>query len=295
MNKLVSRNPIQRFKQGRKIVKAQWGLRTRDDGVIVNSAGIPVGKFIKGNSYDYEKDYPEDKLILPGLYQDNYNGNIYSPDINGNGDYVKVLNGPSPIQNGTYYETKDSSGKVIEKGRYFGGKKHPLPLGNDSNVKTINNPQDLYQEKLNQGIQIFGKKKNNKTKKTNIIDIMPFEAPLVEKSTINVSQPIETSSLETNIHPEGEMPVKQTENSPSSRKFYNKAEVRDYIRRHGNGKGAYSFTADYRKALRKVLNGQGSQDDYNMVKAMGLDTFKVGGILPSRNIVERFKNRINKN
>ena len=34
----------------------------------------------------------------------------------------------------------DSSGKVIEKGRYFGGKKHPLPLGNDSNVKTINNP-----------------------------------------------------------------------------------------------------------------------------------------------------------
>jgi hypothetical protein len=47
---------------------------------------------------------------------------------------------PNSIANGTYYETKDSSGKVIEKGRYFGGKKHPLPLGKDSNVKTINNP-----------------------------------------------------------------------------------------------------------------------------------------------------------
>ena len=32
-----------------------------------------------------------------------------------------------------------------------------------------------------------------------------------------------------------------------------------------------------------------------MVKAMGLDSFKVGGILPSKNIIERFKNRINKN
>ena len=259
MNKLVSKNPIQRFKQGRKIVKAQFGTTVRQDGVIVNRMGVPI-KHISSLSYNRLRSLE-----------------------------------PNSIANGTYYETKDSSGKVIEKGRYFGGKKHPLPLGNDSNVKTINNPQDLYQEKLNQGIQIFGKKKNNKTKKTNIIDIMPFEAPLVEKSAINVSQPIETSLLETNIHPEGEMPVKQTENSPSSRKFYNKAEVRDYIRRHGKGKGAYSFTADYRKALRNVLNGQGTEHDYNMVRAMGLDTFKVGGILPSRNIVERFKNRINKN
>ena len=84
------------------------------------------------------------------------------------------------------------------------------------------------------------------------------------------------------------MPVKQTKNSPSSRKFYNKADVRNYLRK--NGFNPYSYTADYRIALRKVLNGQGSQDDYNMVRAMGIK-FKKGGLLPSRNSIQRFKNR----
>lgn len=263
MNKLVSRNPIQRFKQGRKIVKAQFGTTVRQDGVIVNRIGVPIGHI---SSLSYNR--------------------------------LRSLE-PNSIANGTYYETKDSSRKVIEKGRYFGGKKHSLPLGDSSNVKTINNPQDLYQKKLNQGVQIFGKKKNNKVvnNNKNIKNIENFEIPPVDTSeVINIPQIQEVSGLYSNIHPKDEVfNVKQIENLPSSRKFYNKAEVRDYIRRHGNGKGAYSFTADYRKALRKVLNGQGTEQDLNMVKAMGLDSFKVGGILPSKNIIERFKNRINKN
>jgi hypothetical protein len=60
------------------------------------------------------------------------------------------------------------------------------------------------------------------------------------------------------------------------------------MRRHGIK--AYSYTSDYRKALRKVLNGQGTENDYNMVRAMGLK-FKKGGLLPSRNSIQRFKNR----
>jgi len=36
--------------------------------VIVNSAGIPVGTSIRESSHEYEKVFPEDKLILPGLY-----------------------------------------------------------------------------------------------------------------------------------------------------------------------------------------------------------------------------------
>jgi hypothetical protein len=38
-----------------------------------------------------------------------------------------------------------------------------------------------------------------------------------------------------------------------SGKFYNKSDVRDYMRRIGIN--PYSYTADYRIALRKVLNG----------------------------------------
>jgi hypothetical protein len=38
-----------------------------------------------------------------------------------------------------------------------------------------------------------------------------------------------------------------------------------------------------------VMNGQGTDEDKAIVKAMGI--FKQGGFLPSRNIVKRFKNR----
>lgn len=144
MNKLVSKNPIQRFKQGKKIVRAQYGFKTRDDGVIVNSAGTPVGKSIRGSSYEYEKMFPKDKLILPGLYQEYGPENsfsLYSPNnMTSDGYYIQIMSGRQPsIQNGTYYETKDASGKVIERGRYFGGKKHPLPLGNISKSYEVSN------------------------------------------------------------------------------------------------------------------------------------------------------------
>lgn len=73
----------------------------------------------------------------------------------------------------------------------------------------------------------------------------------------------------------------------STAKTYNKSDIRDYIR--SKGFGAYDFTGSQRKALRMVMNGQGTDEDKAIVKAMGL--FKQGGILPSRNIVKRFKNR----
>jgi hypothetical protein len=38
-----------------------------------------------------------------------------------------------------------------------------------------------------------------------------------------------------------------------------------------------------------VLNGQGTDEDKSLIQSMGI--FKKGGTLPSRNIVERFKQR----
>ena len=38
-----------------------------------------------------------------------------------------------------------------------------------------------------------------------------------------------------------------------------------------------------------IMNGQGTDEDKAIVQGMGL--FKKGGQLPSRNTVERFKNR----
>lgn len=313
MNKLVSRDPIQRFKQGKKIVKAQWGLRTREDGVIVNSAGIPVGKSIRESSYEYEKKFPEDKLILPGLYQDTNTGDIYSPnnkDSNRDYYYFKVLDGPSPIQNGTYYETKDASGKVIERDRYFGGKKHPLPIGTNGsktltpkkhksnsvqqrnpgayhNITTWQNKlKDFYEPGTFAVDGIWGKNSEAAYQKylqlANIPELSQEEAKEIKAQKMPVTPSIYSSMNPVEKNLKIPLSVPQT---------YNRTQVREFLR--NKGVNPYSFSGDQRRALRMVLNGQGTDEDKALTQSMGI--FKKGGQLPSRNIIERFKNKINKN
>ena len=71
----------------------------------------------------------------------------------------------------------------------------------------------------------------------------------------------------------------------STARTFNRSEIRDYIR--SKGKGAYDYTGAQRRALRMVMNGQGTDEDKAIVKAMGL--FKQGGQLVSRNPIKRFK------
>ena len=321
MNKLISRNPIQRFKQGRKIAKAQWGLRTRNDGVIVNAAGTPVGRSVRESSYEYEKLFPDDKLILPGLYQDT-DGAIYGPNnVSAEGGYNQVLSGPSPIQNGTYYETKDASGRVIEKGRYFGGKKHPLPLGKTVSkpsqnqekqpVEKTNEKQNPTSQKRPSNVsfkQAFNKARNSKLQEFtwNGKKYNTMKAGETRDQWLSNIKSEQTNSSKVNINPEQiekdrraiinqalfTIPEGGISNfTPlSTTKTYNRADVRDYIR--SKGRGAYDFSGNQRRALRIILNGQGTDEDRAIVQGMNL--FKQGGQLPSRNIVERFKLKIKK-
>lgn len=307
MNKLISRNPVQRFKQGRKIIKAQWGLRTREDGVIVNSAGIPVGTSIRSNSYEYEKSFPKDKLILPGLYQDKDTKAVYSPNnMDNNGNYNQVLSGPSPIQNGTYYETKDSSGKVIDRGRYFGGKKHSLPIrtngsktstpkrhkfnsvqqrnpGAYHNITTWQNKlKDFYEPGTFAVDGIWGKNTEAAYQKylqlANIPELSQEEAKEIKAQKMPI-----TPSIYSLMNP-----VEKNLKTPLSvPQTYNRTQVREFLR--NKGVNPYSFSGDQRRALRMVLNGQGTDEDKALVQSMGI--FKKGGQLLSRNIVKRFKNR----
>ena len=78
---------------------------------------------------------------------------------------------------------------------------------------------------------------------------------------------------------------------------YDRSMTRDIIK-DITGNSAYNFTGDQRKALRQYLNGE--QYDQEAIKAFGnLNQYnkymkwrlQKGGILPSRNIVERFKQR----
>ena len=319
MNKLVSKNPVQRFKQGRKIVKAQWGLKTRDDGVIVNSAGIPVGKSIMESSYNYEKNFPEDKLILPGLYQDPEDKGIYSPNnMDSNGNYNQVISRPSPIQNGTYYETKDASGKIIDRGRYFGGKKHSLPIGpkskkssqnnfnqktiNTPNQKTANNGQSTYKiNKLNRKISNPGAYHNITIWQNKLKDFYApgtfkvdgiwgknteaaYQKYLLDQSNKKVLDSLSSTTSLNFSNPIIENPSNINIQVP--KQTYNRTQIREFLR--NKGVNPYQFNGEQRKALRMVMNGTATDEDRALVQSMGI--FKQGGnILPSRNIIERFK------
>ena len=69
---------------------------------------------------------------------------------------------------------------------------------------------------------------------------------------------------------------------------YNRTQIREFLR--NKGVNPYQFNGAQRKALRMILNGQGTDDDKALVQSMGI--FKQGGnMLPSRNIIERFKQR----
>lgn len=84
-----------------------------------------------------------------------------------------------------------------------------------------------------------------------------------------------------------EKDLKAPLSAPVVPQTYNRAQVRDFIR--NKGINPYNFTGDQRRALRMVLNGQGTDEDKALIQSMGI--FKKGGTLPSRNIVERFKSR----
>lgn len=87
-------------------------------------------------------------------------------------------------------------------------------------------------------------------------------------------------------------PVEKNLKTPLSvPQTYNRTQVREFLK--NKGVNPYSFSGNQRKALRMVLNGQGTDEDKTLIQSMGI--FKKGGQLPSRNIVERFKNKINKN
>lgn len=198
MNKLISRNPIQRFKQGKKLIKAQNGL------------------------------------------------------------------------NNTFKLLSDTAEKTAEREQYWADEEaRKARAAYDRQMKSSKKPKTNVNKTIQQTI--------------------PFESTQ-KFIPLEIAQVPEVSGIYSSLNPAqtSEVPIIDINKVPSTGKFYNKADVRNYIRRYGFN--PYSYTADYRIALRKVLNGQGSQDDYNMVRAMGIK-FKKGGLLPSRNSIQRFKNR----
>ena len=248
----------------------------------------------------YQKEWPNDKQIAPGLYIEPETNNVYASrrdGDNGEASARLISKGLNPA-NGTYYEFTDATGKVVDRGRYFGGKKHSLPIGgsNSSNeksrtVKKVSTPRNpgayhnivTWQNKLKDFYEpgtfaADGKWGDNTEaayqKYLQLVNV-PEMSQEEAKAAITPRQVQFANPVNLNLTP---IQVPQT---------YNRTQVREFLR--NKGVNPYSFSGDQRRAIRMILNGQGTDQDKALVQSMGI--FKKGGQLPSRNPITRFRNR----
>lgn len=269
---LLSRNVIERFKQGKAIRKMQ------------NASGGPLWE--KRTHVPYGSDF--DGNIYVGSWNDQETGISGSPIVI-NDAIMRQEMTPEYPQETVPYDSKNSYASQNKKYVVSQPATQNTQSSKEESKKVME--EQPKQQNTKKGSSKKKQVKSKKLKKaTQIQEEMPFEST-TKSYTIDLSQIPETGGITISNQPKepAQLPIIDTSKMSYSRKFYNKSDVRDYMRRIGIN--PYSYTADYRIALRNVLNGQGTEHDYNMVKAMGIKQFKQGGLLPSRNIIERFKNR----
>lgn len=302
MNKLVSRNPVQRFKQGRKIVRAFRGYK-------MNSSG--QWQFIDDTSTRERKTYSSDirninpEKIVPqkdGRTIAKINGQWY----NQKGQRVVNFGGSQPIQQQPEVQIEQQTQKLA-----------PVTRNGGNSFRTA------FDQARNSGKQEFtwnGKKyntmKKRETKEQWLSNLKPSSLPelptseqLVQQVTQNTPVIEEvpqagTDTIQTQLAAmqeatkQGILPATGTYIINPTLPKANRSDIREVIRR-ATGKGAYDFTGAQRKALRQYINGEqynaddlavfGNLDIFNAYKP---GFYKKGGnMLPSRNIVERFKQR----
>lgn len=349
MNKLISRNPVQRFKQGRKIVKAQnsWG---KDFGTTYippeNATEVPKNRsyFIDLGTtntwhmdndiinHDFSSYSSDDNLNYPhsGLvgdaYRDlydtqqralqiathnikkasepfrrrSYDNSVMDPERSYGAEnkryYSQQGKGRLYTENGNnYWIGSDGSktfisGKVIGKDgkEYWKGSdgsmtllksnksiKNTKPLRNPNVIAWQNKLKDFYEPGTFKADGMWGKNTEAAYQKYLQLVNVPEMSQEEAKAATTPKQVQFVNPINLNSTP---IQVPQT---------YNRTQVREFLR--NKGVNPYSFSGDQRRAVRMVLNGQGTDEDKALVQSMGI--FKKGGQLLSRNPITRFKNR----
>ena len=316
MNKLVSKNPVQRFKEGRKIEKFETGGFTYNGKKYVGG-GTKIVNWIGNlfsNSQNQQRVGMNGKPIVDTISQQNTNNKNSAPvaksvqtipsnkyagssvrdysqqpkkttDVVNKTPLVKTV---TPVDN--YYlkgfeKRKDEIAKL--GGVRAVQKMLGFTAGNGLDGKWGQNTEEAYQKYLIA----------NAAKTPSLEDTISAtqNQPILSTPTIN---PSEYTFTESQLSGLGENPY--YEPNPELRfNNFDRTQTRQWLR--DNGFNPYSLTGAQRKALRMILNGQGTDEDKNLIGLTnGLSEIltnykylKQGGtmnILPSRNIVERFKN-----
>lgn len=316
MNKLISRNPVQRFKQGRKIVKAQfswgegfgssWNNPYLIQGEAQRKADEDIVKYWEkqgDGTYD-EAQRTADEAIVQELAKSEVKPKQTTTKKTRT---ARQLNAPK-------FYGQTIGGKVLARGSNFNG------LINDSqrqallnagfknedfnNVRSFQIALNNFFSKDGAGSITVDDKWGDQTQKafnmalsragydpSNKMGLTPTTLSNIYNQ--NKLEGLYAAGLlkkpESLTVPENKLPTINTKIRGGN---FNKSQIRDLIRK--GGFNPYAYTGAQRKALRLYLNGL--SDDTSLLDGTDLARFtlpfrKKGGILPSRNIVKRFKNR----
>ena len=355
MNKLVSKNPVQRFKEGKKIAKAQFGniiqIDSENDIWQDKSTGKKYQRNWRGRRWNRTPQGTSSNDF--GNYFQEYSPSVPQQRIGMNGKpIVDTVSSPQNTNNNLNTKEYIPVGGVQAMRQKYLGKsnmdvakeethnyleglrnKYSRPFQkNNSSVKTVT-PVDNYY------LKGFEKRKDEIAKLGGVRAVQKMlgfttgngldgkwgrdtEAAYQKYLIANAAK---TPSLEDTINAAQNQPILSTPTiNPSEYTFtesqlsglgenpyyephpelrfnnFDRTQTRQWLR--DNGFNPYSLTGAQRKALRMILNGQGTDEDKNLIGLTnGLSEvltnykyLKQGGtmnILPSRNIVERFKQK----
>lgn len=310
MNKLVSRNPVQRFKEGRKILKGADGLKANEYGEQAYFLDRN-GRAFKGHiDQSPENKRLTQRYILNGKQYGSFDGGKQYYDLSS----LKPLNYKSNQYllskiNYKPIETKDKNKRntiITPVDNYYlkGFENRKDEIAKLGGVRAVQKMLGF-----TEGNGLDGKWGQN-TEDAYLKYLVKFNDPgnILQPSTSGLTTSIIQPTPEAKAIISGldysdkwkypEMNVSIPENYVPTSLKANRSDIREVIRK-ATGKGAYDFTGAQRKALRQYINGE--QYNANDLAAFGnLGIFnkykpgfyKQGGnMLPSRNIVERFKQR----
>lgn len=265
MNKLVSKNPIQRFKLGNKVEKLYGG----------GWAGYyTVGNWPKSGNYSSKvvkkqpvKEVTIDGGQLPGVTVVEKRP-TQSTTINGGQLPEVVVTGQRKTSTASKKTAIPRTVKTVNV--------------NPISFKTaFNNARNAGQETFNWRGQTYNTRNKGEEnyvfqngKWVNPTNNITFQAPEFQSERIEVPLTASVTSPATIIP--------NTITAPQI--TYDRTGIRQLIR--DKGFNPYQFSGAQRRALRMVMNGQGTDADRAIVSGMGI--FKKGGLI-SRNPIKRFK------
>lgn len=268
MQKLISKNPIQRFKYGEKIIKGQQSIpngvyyETKMGNALIDSGryfgGKKVSMPIALGSY-YEKKDSDGNIIERGRWISGKQFPFSSEPIDGGNPLQKELVIVGRNRNKNKQKT-DSKIEISFKNAFNKARNSGLQefTWNDKRYNTMKAGES--KEQWLSGLK--GQQVPQLNQVAPITSIPTFATPKFDQQPVitNVSKPTYD---------------------------FNRSQTRQLMRNAGYN--PYDFTGAQRKALRLYLNGQ--SNDISQLEGIDLNKFKFknGGRLIPRNPIKRFK------